>query len=311
MATKFAEILRALEDESTALSRAMLRRLSNLGESDRQTLYAGWGAIPRERRCEIIRQLAEIIDTDFDTDFTAVTRLALTDLSEEVREAAIEASWPDETPYVFNRLLPMAAVDSSVSVRASAMSALGRFILLGELGKFDASLARQAQNLAIRLYGKVDEDTDVRRRALEALSNSSRVEVGPMIRESYESDNARMRISAVYAMGRSCDERWSEVVIHELGSDDPAMRYEAVRAAGELELEEAVPLIGPMLRDPDRQIMEAAIWSLGEIGGAEARRFLSTMLQYAEDKDDQGLMEMVEDAIASAGLVGSGLVFDS
>ena len=311
MATKFAEILRALEDESMALSRTMLRRLSNLGEDDRQMLYAGWGAIPRERRCEIIRQLAEITDADFDTDFTAVTRLALTDLSEEVREAAIEASWPDETPQVFNRLLPMAAVDSSVSVRASAMSALGRFILLGELGKFDASLARQAQNLAIRLYSKADEDTDVRRRALEALSNSSRVEVGPMIRESYESDNARMRISAVYAMGRSCDERWSDVVLQELSSDDPAMRFEAVRAAGELELEEAVPLIGPMLRDPDRQIMEMAIWSLGEIGGAEAQRFLSTMLQYAEDKDDQGLMEMVEDAIASAGLVGSGLVFDS
>ncbi|MCC7205753.1 MAG: HEAT repeat domain-containing protein, partial [Anaerolineae bacterium] len=78
----------------------------------------------------------------------------------------------------------------------------------------------------------------------------------------------------------------------------------------ELELEEAVPLIAPLLTEGDRQMMETAVWALGEIGGAEARRLLSSMLRYAEDTGDPDLLEMVEDAIASASLIGGGMVFD-
>lgn len=311
MAVRFDEVIRALQDESTPLGRSLLRRLSNLGDDERATLQRSWGGIPHERRRDVLRHLSQMMDSDFDMDFSAVTRLALTDLQDDVREAAVEASWADETPTVFNRLMSMATVDSSSSVRAAALSALGRFILAGELGKFDPSLARQAENIAIRLYQQPGADLEVRRRALEAIANSSRPEVRKMIEDAYASEHARMRASAIYAMGRTCDADWGDITLRELASDDPAIRFEAVRAAGELELEEAVPLIAPFLTEGDRQMMETAVWALGEIGGAEARRLLSSMLRYAEDTDDAELLELVEDAIASASLIGGGMVFDA
>jgi HEAT repeat protein len=310
MAVKFAEILHALSDTATPLTRAVMRRLSNLDDTDRETLYANWGGLPVKRRQEVIRHLTEMLETDFDADFNAVIRLALTDLDEKVREYAVEASWPDESPSMFNRLLPMATIDLAVPVRAAALSALGRFILLGELGKFDRSLSRQAENIAIRLFRNKNEPNDVRRRALEAVANSSRDEVTAMINEAYSAGDPQMQASAVYAMGRTCDERWAESVLRELGSDDAAIRFEAVRASGELALEEAVPQLGPLLVDADRQTMEMVIWTLGEVGGGEARRLLTNMSEYAEARDDKELMEQIEDAMAESSLAGGEIFFD-
>jgi HEAT repeat protein len=80
------------------------------------------------------------------------------------------------------------------------------------------------------------------------------------------------------------------------------MRYEAARAAGELEIEEAVPLLGRLILDDDREILEVVTWSLGEIGGKEAVRILEAMAETAEETDDDVLMEAIEDAIGNASL---------
>jgi HEAT repeat protein len=183
--------------------------------------------------------------------------------------------------------------------------------LQADLGKFDPFTARQAEQLALRLYRDADEDVEVRRRALEAVSNCSRPEVEPLIDEAYRSDDVRMRASAVFAMGRSCNEAWAGAVLEELGSDDPTIRFEAVRAAGELELEEAVPQIASHLLSDDREIAEMSIWALGEIGSNEARRLLGNMVEYAEERGDDALLELVEDALAQASLSGAGFLMDA
>ncbi|MCE7948350.1 MAG: HEAT repeat domain-containing protein [Chloroflexi bacterium CFX4] len=302
MAIKFEDVIRSLIGDETPITKAMVRRLSNLGEPEQQALIKAWGNIPVARRHQVLREITTLSESDFDTDFSAVTRLALTDLHENLREAAIEASWMDESVELMNRLLPMATIDSSPTVRAAAVGALGRFILQAELGKFSAMQARQAERIALKLYNNQDEDVRVRCRALEAIANSSRPEVAGMIQESYQNGDARLRAAAIYAMGKSCDERWASAVLRELGSDDPAIRFESIRAAGELGLEEAVPQIGKLVVDADRQTLEMAIWSLGEIGSGESRRVLERLFKYAEELEDESLIEQVEDALASASL---------
>jgi len=311
MSVNFAEILQTLRNEAATVTKSVVRRLANLSEEEQKSLFSVWGTIPAANRRTILKDVVEMLEDDFDADFSALTRLALTDLDDQVREAAVTASWPDETQGLFNRLLPMASVDPSIGVRVAAWEALGRFILLGELGKFSRSMARQAENLAIKMYNNEGEDIDVRRHALEAVANSSRAEVKGMIDDAYATRNARMRSSAIFAMGRTCDEQWAEVVLRELDSDDPTIRYEAIRAAGELEVDEAVPLIGRAMDEADRQTMEAAIWALGEIGGNEALRLLNRATDYAESLGDDDLMEMVEDARSTASMAGSGLVYDA
>jgi HEAT repeat protein len=307
MLNKFEETLRTLSDSDQPLTAAAIYNLSDLDEDSLRQLKSAWGAIPVERRRTLMRRLVEASETNFDLDFGAVTHLALTDLDDEIRETAIEATWIDESPDMLRRLLVLASSDISQGVRAAAVSALGRFILEGELGKFDPALARQAENVAIKLYQNHDESVDVRRRALEAIANCGRSGVEDMIEQAYRDDNARMRASAVFAMGRSCDVKWAPVVLRELESDSPEMRYEAARTAGELEIREAVPHLARMLEDEDREVMEMAVWALGEIGGDDARRLLEDLIEHADSVGDDVLADAIEEALEAASLAGADL----
>src|SRR5690606_16320889 len=118
----------------------------------------------------------------------------------------------------------------------------------------------RAQSAVIDVLNNAAEDIDVRRRALEAIANCGHEIVVGAINEAVENPDRRMQISAVFAMGRTCDTRWSDHVLRQLEDDDPEMRYEAARAAGELELEDAVVHLTRLALDDDREIQLVAIW---------------------------------------------------
>src|SRR5271165_267514 len=133
MAKSLEKVLSELGDVEQPLKADMIYRLVNLSPDDLKQLQARWGGIPVERRRSLVARIAETTETDFEVDFNELTQVALTDLDAEVRQAAIEASWIDESPELATRLIAMASGDISEDVQATAISALGRFILLGEL----------------------------------------------------------------------------------------------------------------------------------------------------------------------------------
>jgi len=94
-------------------------------------------------------------------------------------------------------------------------------------------------------------------------------------------------------MGNSADEQWIDTIISELESQSPAMRYEATRAAGELEARAAVGTLARLLDDPDRQVQEMVIWALGQIGGKRARSLLAELAAGV----DADLAEVAADAL--------------
>jgi HEAT repeat protein len=299
-----------LRDSETTITAEAIRSLSDLSAAEMLILASQWESIPAERRQTLITRLGELSETNFDLNFSTVARHALTDSDEQVRVAAIEALWYDEEPVLLRYLIEMAKNDESDEVRAESISAIGRFILLGELGKIGTTQSREAQDLAIRIYNDVDEPIAVRRRAIEALGNCTRAGVSDLIQEAYDADDVAMKASAVHAMGRSCDEDWSDVILEELRSDEPELRYEAARAAGELELKEAIPTLSVLLEDPDREIRENAVWALGEIGGNAARHLLENALERAQVEGDDELSEAIEEALETSSLVGEDMLFD-
>jgi HEAT repeat protein len=124
--------------------------------------------------------------------------------------------------------------------------------------------------------------------------------VATAIDRAYTDGDDLLRVSALFAMGRSLDpDRWGESVIDDLGNTNAEIRFEAVRSAGELQLDEAVSALALLLDDPDGDVLEMAIWSLGEIGGEEARRILEEKLESA----DEDLSELIEDALSNAELM--------
>jgi|FLYN01.1.fsa_nt_gi HEAT repeat protein len=306
--TETLEALKAGEDGT--MSATVFYGLSDLTPADVAQVKPVWDSLDADYRSKVMRRLVDVSEANFELDYRAIGMFALSDRDADVRQSAIDLLWEDQTLELMSRLIDLALRDETADVRASAASALGRFILLGELGDLPESETVRAQDAVIALLNDDGEEVAVRRRALEAIANCSHDIVEPAINEAYHGAERAMQVSALFAMGRSCDdERWSKIVLKEMQSADPEMRFEAARAAGELELADAVPLLAKLVEGNDREIKEVAIWSLGEIGGKKAIKILNRLADEAEAAEDDELLTTIEDALGNASLVDGELFF--
>lgn len=298
------EALEALNNyDHGVLNAAIVYGLSDLSPKQIITLKPVWDALAPEVRTEILSALLDSSENNIELNYDSLSIIALEDAASTVRKAAIALMWENDDVQLMDRLIDLAENDVAIEVRAEAAKALGRFILAGELGNIAENLADKAQESVIQLLNDELEDVEVRRRALESISNSSHAIVPEAIRDAYDSGLRAMQVSAIFAMGRSCDQQWSSTVLNELGSSDPEIQYESARAAGELQLEEAVPDLIRFWGENDPEIREVVIWSLGEIGTKEAVRTLQNIQDDLEESGNDDFAEAVDDALGNAELM--------
>jgi HEAT repeat protein len=266
-------LLEELNKSAQMPKQESLYLLSNLAAEDAACIRAAWPDLPVELRRDLLATLVDIAEADFEVDFGAVFRIGLEDKDAEARTTAIEGLWEDPdvrlVPLLIERLQ-----DETMSVRAAAATSLGRFILMGELGKIRPDPFSQAYKALLAVCQDAAEHYEVRRRAMESLSYVDAEDVATLIREAYQASEEKVRVSAVFAMGRSADTRWAPQVKQDLFSPNPELRYEAARACGELQLSNTVAELAELTEDVDAEVQEAALWALGQIGGDKAREVL-------------------------------------
>lgn len=299
MASLFETTLRQIGDPETPLGFSSLYNLSSPSRLDMAVFAHYWPKIAGERRQRIIRSLVEIAEESFRVDFRAIFRYCLEDPDPQVRADALDGLWEDEDPALIAPLVQLLQDDEAPIVRASAAAALGKYVLQGELNRLSTGQVNFLRNALLGVIRDQREDVEVRRRAVEAIAYAGDEEVRGIIEAAYHDPEPRMQVSAIFAMGRSADRYWVPSVIAELSSLDPERRYEAARASGELQARGAVKHLIRLTQDPDREVQEAAIWALGQIGGAEARGVLE---EYC-NSDDEFLREAAEDALAELAFI--------
>jgi hypothetical protein len=253
-----------------------------------------WPTITPQRRRDIMQELVEISEANFEVNFDPVFLLGMGDDDPEVRASAVNGLWEDENPALIGPFIHLLRMDEAAIVRAAAATALGRFVYLGEIEKIAHPQATLAEEALLETIRSGTEDIDVRRRAIESIAYSSRPGVAQIIENAYYDSNEKMQVSAIFAMGRSADSQWRPQVIAELENENSEIRYEAARACGELEASEAVTkLIEILQEDPDTQVQEMVIWALGRIGGREAREVLEICLE----SDNETIVQAAEEAL--------------
>lgn len=277
--------------------------LSNMNKEMLNTFKVIWPTITPQRRRDVMQELVEISEANFEVNFDPIFLLGLADEDAEVRAAAINGLWEDENPALIGPFIHLLRTDEAAIVRAAAAAGLGRFVYLGEIEKIhqeQSTLAEDALLETIRMGG---EELDVRRRAIESIAFSSRPGIAQIIENAYYDENEKMQVSAVFAMGRSADARWRPQVIAELENDNSEIRFEAARACGELEAGEAVARLVQLIdEDPDLQVQEMAIWALGRIGGREARE----ALEICVENDNEVIAQAAEEALDELNLFNDG-----
>lgn len=292
----FDTLLAELADASRPVRASTLTALSALGPAETSRFLTVWPDLPDVRRRQIVVKLVQLAEDNVELNFDTVYLMALADADADVRLAAVQGLWEYEGRDLINHLIGLLRFDLDARVRAEAALGLGRFALLAEFGRLAEVDADRVDDALRRAAADAGEAAEVRGRAIEAVGARSLPWVTDLIREAYAGGERRLRISAIHAMGRSCDARWLDDVIHELKNEDPEFRYEAATASGAIGDAAAVPHLVPLLDDADPEVQEAAIHALGEIGGREAKK----ALEQALDTRDERVREAIEQALAEA-----------
>lgn len=291
------QVLTSLEDLETPFPPSYLYRLSDLANDDLETFQKTWPNIPAWRRKAIMEDIEVLGETNYTLSFEAIARYCIKDQDPGVRAIAVRTLWEYDLPDLVPYLLDMVEDDVNPDVRAVAASALGKYVYLGELEKIPEKSLKAIEEKLIKIINGSDTIL-VRRRALESLGYSSLKAVSPMIETAYYSGKEDMVISALFAMGRSANAVWRDHVIELLDSDNPQIRTEAARAAGELETSKAVPELISLLDDSDDDVRLACIWSLSQIGGEGVQEALEDLYEETEDDEEARLIETALDNLA-------------
>jgi HEAT repeat protein len=268
--------------------------LSELTPENAALVAEAWPGIDDRRRRRVVQELLVLAEDNVELNFDRVFIVALDDSDAAVRANAIKGLWEHESSDLIPTLIRLLTSDDSADVRAEAALALGRFVLVHEMGRVRDSDFAEIESALRSVLDNSNEVAEVRGRALEASGPHDAPWVRQAIHAAYESGVRGLKVSAVHAMGRSAEPRWLPIITRELSNEEAEVRYEAALAAGALGDASALPHLARLLSDPDDEVRAATIAALGSIGGEEARAVLDDLL----DNPSEIIREAAREALA-------------
>jgi HEAT repeat protein len=298
------EIVAHLTNCEQPLSNVHLAGLNDLKADELFLLEQSWPLINIERRRLIVSRMIELSEDNTRLNFDALLKSLLNDCDATIRRLAIEGLWENAEPSLVGQLAAILEGDDDTEVRAAAATSLGRFAITAALDELRPDLADRMRQVLLDALGEKNP-TEVRRRALEAVSPLNLASLNGSIKEAYTSQDVRFKSSAIYAMGTSCNPIWLPILIAELESDKAETRYEAANACGELAEPDAVPHLIKLIDDRDTEVQLKAVQMLGKIGGGLAR---NTLKQCLEDRGG-AIHQVAAEALAELEADEDGLSF--
>jgi HEAT repeat protein len=291
----FQDVLDILLDSKKPISPGHLKLYSDLDPDSLRLFSKAWPNIPPKRKLLLLDKLVEHFDEDTLVSYEEIGKSLLNDPDAEVRTRAIRLLIESEDPKLVDKILGIFLNDAESAPRMAALKLLGEFLLLGEYEKISEDLERKIEDALISVI-RDEGNADLRRRSLEILGFSSRMEIPTLIESAFERSDPAWVASALRAMGHSQDERWNEDVTSKLLDEETPVKAAAVEAAGTLGIQESVLVLIQLLDDEeeDEDVAAAAIWSLSQIGGDEARAYLVGL---ADQTEDEELADLLEEAI--------------
>lgn len=189
----------------------------------------------------------------------------------------------------------------SADLRGTAAISLGPVLEEADMDGFDepeevpisehvfASLMQSLRTV----YFERGVPTEVRRRILESAVRAPQEWQFNEVKAAYENPDGEWKLTAVFAMGYLCG--FDSQILESLKSDDPRIHMEAVKAAGNWELDGAWDHVLALLQDPatSRELRIAAIEAAASIRPKEAPEVLA---EFTESEDEE-IAEAAEEAL--------------
>ena len=295
----FNSVLDTLINEGEAFPPALWNQFSDLTVREVKLLKEKWNLVSVKRKVALLQDLASLMDYDFQVNFDIFAKFCMDDDEPMVRASAVRLLFEYDNKDMIDPMLDMLENDADEEVQAMAATMLGNYVYKGEIDELSNADKVRVEDALLRM---IDETLAVvlQRRALEAVAFSSREEVAPLILAAYEKPEKDWKVTALFSMGRSANQQWAPYIMRNLESDEPELLFEAIQAAGEMYLENALPKISEIAEqgeELDQLVRMAIARALENIGGAESIAILNKMLDWAVDDEE---VDVIEQAIEYA-----------
>jgi hypothetical protein len=253
--------------------------------------------------------LKTLLDTppwDWPTDAGRMFLKILTDQRADESDRLIAAELAGDFTVINDDLADtlltvVGSADEPEQLRAKAAISLGPVLEQAGMDGFedpdDVPITfRNIQDSLKKIYLDNSTPKEVRRRILEASVRAPETWHQDVIRYAYSSGDKEWMLTAVFSM------RWvrgfDDQILAALQSADPEIHYEAVKAAGNWELDAAWSHIVELIHDArtPKHLLLAAIEAVGSIPPAEAGNILVDLA----DSEDEEIAEAAAEAMAAA-----------
>ena len=305
------EVINNLLDCNKPFNPQFLHFFSDISLDDLDKIKSIWAKVDRDRKYTLLRNLESLMEANTLVSCDDIGHFAIQDDDPRIKSLAISLLWECNDINLISIFTNFLQNDSNFEVNASAASALGKFVLLGELEEIPEESANMVLNLLIVEYVNTENDF-IKQRILESLGYSSNDKVNQFISNALKKDDKKWQLSALVALSRSANNKWEKVVVEKLSDLDPDIQIEAIKAAGELEIESAKELIIEYMESstPDEELHMQAILALSKIGGNDIKELFEEMIEESDDDEKTEILEMAMDNLDLSNGIPSFGLFD-
>ena len=301
-------LIKDLLDNDQPFPPKYLHAFSDITPENHKMIQEVWSKVDPIRKQKLYKDFVKLASTDTLVSFLDMGHLGIDDEDPVIRAASIRLLEYFDSLCHIDTLINMASNDTEEIVRETAVIFLGNFVYEGELMEIPEQDYAKILTFLFDKYASKDTEL-VRRRCLEAVSFSANETVPVMIKDALKKSQPWV-ISAIFSMGRSANQMYKDEVLKFLADDDEEILFEAVKAAGELNLAEARQPILAMIATPafeeDEIFRETVIWALSEIGGDNVAEALNILLEKCEDEEEaEFLTTALENLELTEGIMGS------
>ena len=290
------DVINNLLDSNKPFNPQFLFFFSDISIDNLDKIKSIWEEINRDRKYNLLRDLESLMETNPLVSCDEIGYFAIQDDDPRIRSRAIPLLWECSDISLISIFINFLQNDIDFEVNTSAAAALGKFVLLGELEEIPEESAKMVQDLLFSEYLKIENDS-TKQRILESLGYSSNEKMNQFISSALKKDDKKWHLSALFAISRSANNLWEKVVLEKLTDLDPDIQIEAIKAAGELEIESAKEQIIEFMKSstPDEELHTQAIWALSKIGGNDIKKLFEDMIEESEDDEKADILEMAMD----------------
>lgn len=261
----------------------------------------------QEIQNEELRELDSALPWDWPEDAADTLIKILRDRNETASDRLVAAELAGEyvvvNDEIVDELLKVLTSDAEPEdLRGQAAISLGPALEAADTDGFDdpdaAPITEDTFKKILVVLPQVYADTNapklVRRRVLEAAVRAPQEWQKDAVRSAYADGDPEWKLSAVFGMG--CLQGFEAEILESLNNADSEIVYEAVRAAGNWEIEAAWPKIKKILLDgtAEKPVVLAAIEAATAIRVEEVPDLVKDLL----DSDDEEIAEAASDAVA-------------